>query len=132
MARDRSVHRGEPPLTVWFDGDCPICSREIEWHKRQVRGAALTFVDIRRAPALPAPAGELLARFHARESGGAMLEGAAAFAALWRRSPWLRPLGLAARHPRVLAALDAAYGLFLRLRPRLQHFLRSAARPSRS
>ncbi|RZM33391.1 MAG: DUF393 domain-containing protein [Sphingomonas sp.] len=65
----------------------------------------------------------MLARFHARE-GDRMLSGAAAFAAMWRAIPVLRPLGLAARNPVVLAGLERVYGAFLRVRPRLQSFAR--------
>ena len=65
----------------------------------------------------------LLARFHAREDGH-MLSGAAAFAAMWRAIPLLRPLGIAARNPIVLAMLERAYRGFLRVRPRLQRWLR--------
>lgn len=49
-----------------------------------------------------------------------MLSGAAAFAAMWRAIPLLRPLGLAARLPGVLALLEWLYGRFLGIRPRLQ------------
>jgi hypothetical protein len=48
--------------------------------------------------------------------------GAAAFAAMWRAIPLLRPLGLAARWRPVLWVLEAAYLRFLRVRPRLQRF----------
>lgn len=64
----------------------------------------------------------LLARFHASENG-AILSGAAAFAAMWRAIPLLRPLGLAARSPIILALLERGYRLFLRIRPRLQRLL---------
>ena len=57
-----------------------------------------------------------------------MLSGAAAFAAMWRAIPRLRPLGIAARNPVVLAGLERLYGLFLRVRPKLQ---RLAARLDR-
>ena len=53
-----------------------------------------------------------------------MLSGAAAFAAMWRAIPLLRPLGLAARSPLVARVLEVAYAVFLRLRPRLQAWLR--------
>jgi hypothetical protein len=49
-----------------------------------------------------------------------MLSGAAAFAAMWRALPLLRPFGLAARAPAVLWVLERGYRLFLRLRPWLQ------------
>jgi predicted DCC family thiol-disulfide oxidoreductase YuxK len=54
---------------------------------------------------------------------GRMLQGAAAFAAMWRAIPLLRPLGLIARAPRVLSLLDRLYDRFLHVRPQLQRWL---------
>ena len=65
---------------------------------------------------------DLLARFHASEDGQ-LLSGAAAFAAMWRAIPLLRPIGLAARLPWVLALLERCYVRFLRFRPRLQRLI---------
>lgn len=65
----------------------------------------------------------MLARFHAREDG-VVLSGAAAFAAMWRAIPLLRPLELAARLPVIEALLEWLYVRFLRIRPRLQERLR--------
>ncbi len=56
----------------------------------------------------PVDRAALLARFHASENGR-LLSGAAAFAAMWRAIPVLRPLGLIARVPLVLALLEKAY-----------------------
>ena len=56
------------------------------------------------------------------EEEGVVHSGAAAFAAMWRAIPLLRPLGLAARSPLVLRVLEAAYLRFLKVRPRLQRF----------
>ena len=53
-----------------------------------------------------------------------MLSGAAAFAAMWRAIPLLRPLGLLARNRRVLAGLERLYLAFLKVRPALQRRLR--------
>ncbi len=61
----------------------------------------------------------LLSRLHAFENGK-MVSGAAAFAAMWRAIPMLRPLGLIARSPFVLRILERLYLFFLRFRPRLQ------------
>jgi predicted DCC family thiol-disulfide oxidoreductase YuxK len=82
-------------VTVWFDGACPLCLREIRLMRRLDRRGAIDFVDI-----------------------GA--DGAAAFAAMWRAIPALRPLGQAARFPPLLWLLERAYRGFLRIRPRLQ------------
>lgn len=71
----------------------------------------------------------MLARFHAEEDGR-MLSGAAAFAAMWRAIPMLRPLGLAARNRVFLSALEAVYLRFLRIRPTLQRAARKVAKPT--
>lgn len=107
-------------LTVWYDAQCPLCRREIALMRRLDRAGAIRFVDATGAGAVcPIDRAELLARFHAREDG-VMVSGAAAFAAMWRAIPLLRPLGLAARTPWVLALLERAYIQFLRVRPALQ------------
>ena len=107
-------------LIVWHDGACPLCRREIAFMRRLDRRGAIDFVDVSKADAgCPIDAALMLARFHASEDGR-LLSGAAAFAAMWRAIPLLRPLGLAARAPWVLAALERLYLVFLRFRPRLQ------------
>ncbi len=111
-------------LTVWHDGDCPLCRREIALMRRLDRRGAIDFVDATDADAsCPIDRGALLARFHAREDGH-LLSGAAAFAAMWRAIPLLRPLGLAARNAFVLRVMERAYVAFLRVRPRLQAAMR--------
>lgn len=96
--------------------------------RRLDRRRAIAFVDVTQAGAqngatCPIDRAALLARFHALEDG-CVVSGAAAFAAMWRAIPLLRPLGLAARNPRVLAGLERLYDLFLRVRPQLQRAAR--------
>lgn len=112
---------GHRLLTIWFDGSCPLCRREIRLIRRLDRRARITFIDVAVAPddSCPIDRANLLAQFHANENGQ-LLSGAAAFAAMWRAIPILRPLGLAARSPLILRVLEGAYRVFLRLRPRLQ------------
>jgi predicted DCC family thiol-disulfide oxidoreductase YuxK len=103
--------------TVWFDGSCPLCSREIALMRRLDRRCAINFVDISSdGGGCPIDRAALLGRFHARE-GDAMLSGAAAFAAMWRAIPLLRPLGLAARNSQILRLLERLYIAFLTVRP---------------
>lgn len=108
-------------VKVWYDGACPLCLREIALMRRLDRRGRIRFIDVASGadPDCPVDRAQLLARFHAEEEG-MVHSGAAAFAAMWRAIPLLRPLGLAARHPLMLRALEAAYLRFLRLRPRLQ------------
>ena len=111
------------PVKVWFDGACPLCRREIALMRRLDKRRAINFVDVADGadPSCPVDRSQLLARFHAEEDG-VMHHGAAAFAAMWRAIPLLRPLGLAARNDTVLRMLEAAYVQFLKVRPRLQRF----------
>jgi predicted DCC family thiol-disulfide oxidoreductase YuxK len=110
---------------IWFDGSCPLCRREIAFMKRLDRRGAIEFVDIAGMARTEChiERAQLLSRFHAREDGR-LVSGAAAFAAMWRAIPLLRPLGLLARVPLVLAVLEQCYGAFLRVRPRLQRLMR--------
>lgn len=112
-------------LIVWHDGSCPLCRREIALIRRLDRRGAIRFVDIAAAEpsACPLDRADLLARLHAEENGR-MLSGAAAFAAMWRAVPLLRPFGLLFRGRVPLALLERLYRAFLRARPRLQRLAR--------
>lgn len=115
-------------LVVWHDGACPLCRREIALMRRLDRRGRIDFVDVADgATDCPIDRRLLLARFHARE-GATLLSGAAAFAAMWRAIPVLRPLGLLARNATVLALLERLYVGFLRVRPALQRLARRRAR----
>jgi predicted DCC family thiol-disulfide oxidoreductase YuxK len=109
-------------ITVWYDGVCPLCLREIALMKRLDTRHAITFVDVADAKAeaaCPLDRRLLLQRFHALDNGQ-LLSGAAAFAAMWRAIPRLRFLGLLAKSPIVLAGLEWLYLRFLKVRPTLQ------------
>jgi len=112
-----------PPtrVTVWFDGACPLCRREIALMRRLDRRRVLQLIDVSdTSTACPLDRATLLARFHAQVDDGPLLVGAAAFAAVWRALPGLRLLGAVARWRPVAWLLERAYDAFLRHRPRLQ------------
>ena len=73
-----------PTVTVWYDGDCPLCSREIAWLRRLDRRGGIDFVNLAAGGSCPMDRATLLERFHAREADGPLVSGAAAFAAMWR------------------------------------------------
>ncbi len=110
-------------VIIWYDGNCPLCTREIALMRRLDWRGAIAFHDVSPADAVcPLDRRTLLARFHASEDG-VILSGAAAFAAMWRAIPLLKPLGWAARNPVVLRLLERLYMRFLDIRPRLQRAL---------
>lgn len=101
-----------------------MCTREIAAIRRLDRRGRIRFIDVAAQDAVcPIDRAALLKRFHAEEDGK-MLSGAAAFAAMWRAIPLLRPLGLAARWRPLLAVLEWLYLRFLPIRPTLQRWLR--------
>ncbi|MEM6709648.1 MAG: DUF393 domain-containing protein [Pseudomonadota bacterium] len=112
-----------PRLTVWYDAACPLCVREIALMRRLDTRQRIAFVDVQSAEACPLDRETLLARLHARDTDGTLVSGAAAFAAMWRAIPVLRPFGLAARWQPLLRVLEFAYLRFLRVRPALQRLV---------
>jgi predicted DCC family thiol-disulfide oxidoreductase YuxK len=114
-----------PPLTVLYDGACPLCRREIGLYRGLRPNVPVCYADVRDA-ALPLPPGatreQLLARFHVRGRDGELLGGAQAFLALWAALPGWRWLALAGRLPGAAGLLERLYRRFLRWRPTLQRW----------
>jgi predicted DCC family thiol-disulfide oxidoreductase YuxK len=121
---DEQVLAAMSTLTVWHDGGRPLCQREIAFMTRLDRSSRIDLVDAARAEQASGPIdrADLLLRFHAREDSE-LLPRAAAFAAMWRTIPALRPFGVLARNRMARAALARIYRIFLRARPRLQRLV---------
>ena len=107
--------------TVYFDGACPVCRREIA-HYRQQRGSeSIAWVDASSCNEAELGPGLdrslVLSRFHVRNADGTLTSGAAAFVVIWRRLPAFSWLAALASSRPVLAVLEGAYSIFLRIRP---------------
>lgn len=115
-------------LTVYYDGACPVCSREIGVYRRQSGAEQCVWVDASSCPESALGAGlsreTALARFHVRRADGVLVDGMRGFAALWRALPRFAWAGRIASIGPIPRGLDAAYSVFLRVRPLWQ-----AARP---
>jgi predicted DCC family thiol-disulfide oxidoreductase YuxK len=108
------------PLTVYFDGACPVCSREIALYRREPGAEQLCWVDVAHCP--PAQLGlglsreAALARLHVRDAQGRLVSGARGFLALWQVLPrWAWLAGLLDRGP-LPTLLEGAYRAFLMAR----------------
>lgn len=121
-----------PPLTVLYDGACPLCRREIGLYRGLPSSSPLCFADVSDA-AQPLPPGtqraQLLARFHVLDADGRLLSGAQAFLALWAALPGWRWLARIGRLPGAAWAMERVYRRFLRLRPALQRWAARLDRP---
>jgi predicted DCC family thiol-disulfide oxidoreductase YuxK len=106
--------------TVYYDGACPVCSREIAAYRRLVGAEQCAWVDASSCAESALGAGlsrkAALARFHVRRADGVLVDGTRGFAALWCVLPRVAWLGRIASVGAVAALLDLAYGVFLRVR----------------
>ena len=115
-----------PRLTVYFDGSCPLCRREIALYRRLPQAAQLAWVDVSAGQALgeDLSCAAAMARFHVRDPQGRLLSGAAAFSLMWRQFPGWRWLGYLSAWPLLSWVFELAYRAFLPVRPRLQRIVR--------
>ena len=125
--------QNNPGLTVYFDGGCPACSREIAVYQRQAGADACRWVDVSDCDAVALGAGldrpQALARLHVRRADGSLVDGAAAFVLMWQALPATRWLGRLAAVPPLPWLLERAYRAFLRLRPLWRRPSRPGAQP---
>ena len=110
------------PLTVFFDGACPICDREIALMKRLDRRRRLEFCDFSAQEYDAASSGfaaaDLGEVIHARWADGSVITGVEVFRAMWEAVG----LGFLARLSRlslVEPLVLKAYAWFARNRMRL-------------
>ena len=106
--------------TVYFDGGCPVCSREIAAYRRLRGGESIFWVDA-SACEDAALNGDLdrvsaLQRLHVRCADGTLVSGAAAFVELWKQLPAFAWLARVCSIRPLLAILEALYSGFLRMR----------------
>ena len=115
-----------PLLTVYFDGSCPLCRREIALYRRLPQAAQLAWVDVSAGQALgeDLSCAAAMARFHVRDTQGRLFSGAAAFSLMWRQFPGWRWLGYLSAWPPLSWVFELAYRAFLPVRPRLQRIVR--------
>ena len=112
-------------LTVFFDGSCPICSKEINFYKMRAGADKLSWVDVSDEE-IPIPIQtrsreELMARFHVLSSSGELVSGGAAFAELWASLPAFKIFGKIFKLPILRYLIDVGYDIFLTLRPKFQN-----------
>ncbi len=103
-------------LRVYYDGGCPVCSREIAFYRSRQGAAGFEWVDVTRGDAELGPGltpEAALARLHVRTAAGELLSGARAFAAMWRMMPGFRWVGWLLMIPPLGTLAEWAYRGFL-------------------
>jgi predicted DCC family thiol-disulfide oxidoreductase YuxK len=115
-----------PDFTLFYDGLCPLCTKEVAWLKRWNRHSRLGLQDIHATDFDPhaygKTHGELMAEIHGVDAEGHVIKGMAAFRATYRAVGlgWLlAPTGWPVLKP----LFDHIYVLFAKHRIRLGVYL---------
>lgn len=120
--------------TVYFDGACPLCRREIDFYRRRRGADTIEWVDAAAAKtelvAPDLPRRDALARFHVRQPDGTLVSGGRGFITLWAELPGFRWLAPLTRPAAVQVVLEAAYRVFLKVRPLGQRLAAAFAPPA--
>lgn len=111
-------------LTVFYDGACPLCEREMGFYRKQRGADEVCWIDVSHSSKDKICRGvskeQVLTRFHVMRSDGTLVSGGQAFAELWAALPGFRLLGNFFQTRPLVWILNRAYNIFLRFRPQLQ------------
>lgn len=109
-----------PLLTVYYDGGCPVCTREIGFYQRRRGAGRIRWINLAQCDDRELGTGlsreAACARLHARRPDGRLMSGAQAFAALWQALPAFHLAGRAAALPGIAQGLEWGYRGFLKVR----------------
>ena len=125
-----------PELTVFYDGGCPLCTKEIAFYERCSGADRIRWVDVSLATEPDVAEGlsrdQAIRRFHVQHPDGQVTSGGRAFAELWDEMCRVRyavaMIGRVCRRGPLAVALDIAYQAFLPFRPWLQRIARRRGR----
>ena len=112
--------------TIFYDGKCGLCLREINYYKKIARGDKFCWLDIATDPT---PLEQLkisqldgLRRLHGLDAEGHIHVGVDAFLLIWRALPYWRLLGMVVGLPGIRQFAQLVYNWFADYRfSRLPH-----------
>lgn len=108
-------------LSVYFDGLCPLCSREIEHYRKADGSDQILFVDITAADFNAAENGldgkQIHKVVHVKTASGDIQTGVDAFIAIWQTLPKWNWLANAAKNSVIRPFLNGGYQVFAKIRP---------------
>jgi predicted DCC family thiol-disulfide oxidoreductase YuxK len=109
-------------LQVFYDGHCVLCSREIQYYRKQPGADKIEWIDIMSEGFKPLDHGldpqRIHARFHVKKSGQ-IFEGVDGFQLIWKELKIFRILEWASQTSLTRSLMNFGYDLFVKIRPYL-------------
>ncbi len=107
-------------ITVYYDGKCGLCRREIDHYRRIAPLGIFEWVDITVTPshftALGLSVDEGLKALHVRDADMVLQKGVGAFIVIWKALPRWRLLGHIMNSPVIRPVANTLYDYFARWR----------------
>ena len=106
----------QPTITVYYDDQCPLCTREINFYKRKIEPKDAHWEAISNINEEKIDKGKALEKLHVSDSNGNLFVGTDAFIEIWVRVPELRKIAKIMKMPIFKIFLEICYEIFLILR----------------
>ncbi|MES2932061.1 MAG: DUF393 domain-containing protein [Pseudomonadota bacterium] len=122
----------QPAVTVFYDGLCPICSREVRLYKKLNTGVRLDWSDLRHNQEVLKTEGfsyqSAMELLHVKDQFGQLHIGIEAHLCMWSQLRYFRYLAAVLKAmPRLTRVLEKFYIVFTRYRPGLARQQNGAA-----
>ena len=106
----------QPTITVYYDDQCPLCTREINFYKRKIDPKSAHWEAISNIDEEKIDKSKALEKLHVSDSNGNLFVGTDAFIEIWARVPELSKFSKILRMPIFKIFLEICYEIFLILR----------------
>ena len=117
--------------TMYYDGECHLCSREVDHYRKVDRTKQLAFVDISSpdfdAVAVGLDPQAVVGSLHVRTAEGQVVDGVDAFIAIWKSLPQYNWLARIVEKQPVHRLAEFGYAIFARVRPFLPKRIKPAS-----
>ena len=110
------LKNGFKMITIFYDGKCGLCSREINYYKKIAQVDKFQWLDIATDPAplkpLKISQADGLRRLHGLDTAGRLHIGVDAFLLIWRELPYWRLLSMIGGLPGIRHFAQLVYNRF--------------------
>lgn len=103
-------------ITVFYDGNCGLCAKEIAHYKRIAHNGAFNWVDITQnikpLNDLNITLEQAMKKLHTQDANGKIYIGIDSFILIWKHLPYFKPLGYIVSLPIIKHIASFAYYKF--------------------